>query len=368
MVTVDPQGDSVPQKGSSDISTQCNVSEVTEVPHITIQVPADMSEAAFQHLQELKYTGGLTETANGMRPRGKGVMTLKGGRVFTGVWEGDLLDGYGTVTFPDGAGVYQGEWRACLLWGHGTLTYKDGGCYTGEWEEGMMNGEGTMEYNTGEVYTGEWQNCHRHGHGTNEYANGGINTGYWERDQQQGYGTMKYISGDLCEGEWRDGTECHGTLTTEDGDVSEGHFHRGVLEDGVVRPVNGPEYTVGKGRGASCPQAVSLASATPQPLKDETIESIAQQYSNLHFGDTLGDLRAEYGPATLAPLHTLDSVYEDEESTRALYTRLAETVHTQYVLKLPKEGQGALWERGDTLQCIPLNRYFEEVWGTQGEG
>ncbi|GIQ88871.1 hypothetical protein KIPB_011218 [Kipferlia bialata] len=62
-----------------------------------------------------------------------------------------------------------------------------------------------------------------------------------------------------------------------------------------------------------------------------------------------------------------DSVYENEESARALYTRLAETVHSQYVLKLPKERQGALWETADTLQCIPLHRYFEEVWGTHAE-
>ncbi|GIQ89966.1 hypothetical protein KIPB_012592, partial [Kipferlia bialata] len=31
--------------------------------------------------------------------------------------------------------------------------------------------------------------------------------------------------------------------------------------------------------------------------------------------------------------------------------------------KLPQETQTELWERADTLQCLPPNRYFEDVWG-----
>ncbi|GCA63197.1 hypothetical protein KIPB_008454 [Kipferlia bialata] len=428
MVTVDPQGDSLSENDSSDVPTHCVVRDVKEIPQIIIDVPVedlDNGVTRFDHLVGLKYRGLTRETAKGIRPSGKGVMTLKGGSMFTGVWEGDLFDGYGTVTFPDDTVVYQGEWRSCILWGHGTMTDK-GGCYTGEWVDGSADGQGIMEYSTGGVYSGGWKRHQRHGHGTMEYETGAVYTGYWENDQKQGSGTMTYTNGALCEGEWRD-TECQGTLTTVEGGVSEGYLIKGVLKDGVVRPVNGPEYTVGKGLGASL----------PQPLQDETIESIVQQYCTLHFGDTLGDLRAEYGPATLAPLHTLvlympdtgsarladlceslrgltlsvlnlssakspsalkktlasplpqivvcthavidaspeaklhklhscmwrelvkagvtvraymcldeDSIYEDEETARALYTRLAETVHSHNVLKLPKERQEALWERG----------------------
>ncbi|GCA63667.1 hypothetical protein KIPB_011217, partial [Kipferlia bialata] len=173
-----------------------------------------------------------------------------------------------------------------------------------------------MQYGNGTVYTGEWKRGMRNGHGTVEYCNGTVYTGGWKEDKEYGFGTMTYENGDVCEGEWSGFVEYQGTLTKEDGKVFKGFFLDGELLHGVVRPVNGPEYTVGKGVGARGFQVVSLANATPQPLRDETIESIVQQYCNLHFGDTLGDLRAEYGPATLAPLHTLVLYMPDTGSAR----------------------------------------------------
>ncbi|GIQ84571.1 hypothetical protein KIPB_006090 [Kipferlia bialata] len=57
-----------------------------------------------------------------------------------------------------------------------------------------------------------------------------------------------------------------------------------------------------------------------------------------------------------------DQVYDDEAGARALYTDLVDTVQAQYVNKLSEDIRRELWERADTLQCLPLNRYFEDVW------
>ncbi|GIQ90951.1 hypothetical protein KIPB_013963, partial [Kipferlia bialata] len=58
-----------------------------------------------------------------------------------------------------------------------------------------------------------------------------------------------------------------------------------------------------------------------------------------------------------------DSVYTDEGAARAMYTHLAHTLKTHYLDKQTPEAQTEMRAKGDTLQCLPAERYFEEVWG-----
>ncbi|GIQ83096.1 hypothetical protein KIPB_004354 [Kipferlia bialata] len=58
-----------------------------------------------------------------------------------------------------------------------------------------------------------------------------------------------------------------------------------------------------------------------------------------------------------------DSVATDEAVARSMYTQLAHTVGTHYLEKQPAETRKEMCEEGNTLQCLPAGRYFEEVWG-----
>ncbi|GIQ80434.1 hypothetical protein KIPB_001233 [Kipferlia bialata] len=58
-----------------------------------------------------------------------------------------------------------------------------------------------------------------------------------------------------------------------------------------------------------------------------------------------------------------DSVADDEASARAMYSHLAQTVLTHYLEKQTPETQQEMRREGNTLQCLPAGRYFEEVWG-----
>ncbi|GIQ92336.1 hypothetical protein KIPB_016043, partial [Kipferlia bialata] len=66
--------------------------------------------------------------------------------------------------------------------------------------------------------------------------------------------------------------------------------------------------------------------------------------------------------------HPQDSVADDEDAARSLYTHLADTVQTHYMEKQAPETQQEMRAKGkcmmysDTLQCLPADRYFEEVW------
>ncbi|GIQ89259.1 hypothetical protein KIPB_011684, partial [Kipferlia bialata] len=60
--------------------------------------------------------------------------------------------------------------------------------------------------------------------------------------------------------------------------------------------------------------------------------------------------------------HPQDSVADDEDAARSLYTDLADTVQTHYLEKQTPETQQEMRAKGDTLQCLPADRYFEEVW------
>ena len=41
--------------------------------------------------------------------------------------------------------------------GYGTITYEDGSAYSGEWKDGTNSGQGTYIYANGDTYVGEWK-------------------------------------------------------------------------------------------------------------------------------------------------------------------------------------------------------------------
>lgn len=103
------------------------------------------------------------------------------------------------------------------------------GRYDGEWEDGEKHGFGTHYYRNGDRYEGPWVKGKRHGtngkytyhnkspeeHISDEYM------GEWEDDMKHGKGIMTFTNGDVYEGHWVRGDmeDKEGTYTSADGSV-----------------------------------------------------------------------------------------------------------------------------------------------------
>ena len=57
---------------------------------------------------------------------------------YVGVLKGDMRDGQGTLTYPDGS-KYAGEWNADKMNGQGTLTSPDGTVKSGTWKDSKLD-------------------------------------------------------------------------------------------------------------------------------------------------------------------------------------------------------------------------------------
>eukprot|EP00347_Sterkiella_histriomuscorum_P011298 403372988 len=168
--------------------------------------------------------------------------------VYDGEWCGNLRDGFGTMSWADGA-QYIGNWsfnRAC---GKGQFIHAEGDVYDGEWHMDRAFGYGVYQHLNGALYQGQWKEDQQHGHGYEKWVDGssylggyknglkesvGIYKwndgsdyeGEWQQNKINGIGTYKWLDGRKFEGQWRN-NNMHGlgSYFWSDGRRYEGEYH-----------------------------------------------------------------------------------------------------------------------------------------------
>merc|ERR1719162_994059 len=104
------------------------------------------------------------------------------------------MDGYGTMTFPEGA-VYSGEWQMELRWGKGDFTMASGDHYVGEWLSGKMHGRGVYDFADGGRFEGRWEHNQRvDGDGAMHFPDHSVYRGQFQTDQPHGEGKWEKVA------------------------------------------------------------------------------------------------------------------------------------------------------------------------------
>ena len=199
---------------------------------------------------------------------------------YSGSWSGNMRDGMGTQTLPDGS-RYEGSWSLGKREGQGSLFVRRGGGlsleYSGSWVAGRKQGFGKQAYANGNVcvaatapgcpcfcffahapplhththtqcsYEGAFENGLRQGQGQQVYADGSVYRGEWVRDVRQGVGELQLPSGDLYRGAW-EGDEKHGEgsyVFAAKGRVLHGEWVRGLACAGEMTSHEGEGVSIG---------------------------------------------------------------------------------------------------------------------------
>ena len=214
-----------------------------------------------------KYVGEFKDNM----PHGKGTMTYPdkgpdnefGWATCEGEWKEGMQNGQGTLLYLDGITSYVGQWKDGMFDGPGKFIdqfdihdgiYKEDRFWEGnEYNSDNGNLEGTyidgvyhrteiaidrrefLDEDGGETYVGEWKDDLFHGQGTYTYPDKSTYEGEWKEGKKHGQGTQTVSTDDVPPpddgelvkktewvkyvGEWRDGEEWEGTLSTDDGTV-----------------------------------------------------------------------------------------------------------------------------------------------------
>mmetsp|Transcript_60 Transcript_60/g.154 ORF Transcript_60/g.154 Transcript_60/m.154 type:complete len:1081 (+) Transcript_60:120-3362(+) len=121
---------------------------------------------------------------------GRGVL-LTAHAKYCGEYKDDHRHGQGTLIWNDNS-CYNGQFQNGNFHGIGTYCNAEGGMYTGGWMNGLRHGEGLETYNDGKVFLGEYKDGKRSGVGTLLEKKGGdvIYSGEWINDQMDGEGVL----------------------------------------------------------------------------------------------------------------------------------------------------------------------------------
>ena len=141
--------------------------------------------------------------------------------------------------------VYVGEMRCGSREGYGTMTWKDGAKYEGQWLEGFANGKGVFTHaDNGDTYDGNWKYNKCHGHGVYTNKKGASYSGYWVNDTQQGHGEEKWPTGSQYVGNYEQGMKHgHGTYLWPDGSLYVGDWVENYINGiGHYKWKDGKEY------------------------------------------------------------------------------------------------------------------------------
>lgn len=93
------------------------------------------------------------------------------------------------IQFKDGS-FYEGEGinrEPFVRHGKGTYVWQNQDTYSGEWNQNKREGFGTFtSADTGDIYEGNWENDHRNGIGIKRFSDGGKYEGEWKNDKFHG--------------------------------------------------------------------------------------------------------------------------------------------------------------------------------------
>lgn len=219
------------------------------------------------------------------------------GAVYDGEWLGNQRNGFGILTWRDGA-RYLGQWRQNRPW-QGQFRHCNGDVYVGQWRqnkahglgryleaEGVLSvgsfsddlhdGVGVERWPDGSTFMGQLSRGRKSGYGVYVWPDGSRYEGQWSANQMDGYGTWIGMDGRLYGGEWRD-SQMHGwgQYSWPDGRTYAGQYRLG-LQDGLgssSRPAagcGGLPKSRGLWRGGELiqrigPREASRAETTPAP-------------------------------------------------------------------------------------------------------
>lgn len=260
---------------------------------------------------------------------GDGTFSYVSGSVYTGHWDNDAMNGFGTLQIPS-EGRYEGEFSGNLKSGEGTFYWDDGSVYEGEWKNDQMCGQGTYQSNNGVLYSGTFSDNHfldgtctfenetgtytatyqnaeiEHlsvlfsdgtrysgastetslcGTGMMEFPNMDCYTGNFEEGLRNGQGIYIWSTGDQYDGAWeKDAMSGSGTYTFADGSVVQGKFEQNQFTDGSYQVKNDfGEYTfqIENKKAVSVKMVLKSGTTYSGDIKDGELTGSAQiTYSN----------------------------------------------------------------------------------------
>ncbi|GIQ79957.1 hypothetical protein KIPB_000672 [Kipferlia bialata] len=351
---------------------------------------------------------------------GYAVCTRASGEVYEGEWVKGKRCGHAKVTHPNGT-VTEGEYKDNKPCGVATCVFDNGDMYEGGYIDDKMCGHGTLTRADGSMYEGEWKDNMRHGYGVTHHADGGVYKGDYKEDKRWGHGIISAYGGGVVEGEWVNNVlvgevtmrNSRGTYTGEHenglllckqlrdqlfqsivmeyiklpfgaalGDLSVDYGNVPVDSDstrilylpntGVLSLTHLCEslrtlsLSVVNLCTVKSPSALKRILASDPRVVVCTYDFIhavsGTKTYKLHLG-LWRELARNDTTARVFMCLDEDEVYENEQEARERYTDLARLLKAQYVDKLSEAKRNLLWDAVDTLQCIPLYRYFEDVWG-----
>ena len=151
--------------------------------------------------------------------------SAEGGYIYTGEFNNNKKEGYGTITWKDG-NKYQGEFKNNQLYGYGLIEFPGQKYYQGEIKSGRMDGFGEFFWKDEKRYIGNYKNDKRNGFGIfifktdnsknsislNEIENNNdVNSisayiGFWKNGNMDGFG-MKVSTNGIKYGIWENGSQ-----------------------------------------------------------------------------------------------------------------------------------------------------------------
>ncbi|GIQ86209.1 hypothetical protein KIPB_008017 [Kipferlia bialata] len=340
--------------------------------------------------------------------RGQSTVTDASGMacVYDGDWVASKRSGFGTSTWSYG-GKYTGTWRDDMFHGYGTEIQSKGSVYTGCYRDGQWHGLGLLKRYDGQVLEGEFLGTKMSGYGRVSAPSGLAYEGELRNGMFCGFGKLTYPNGVVKSGHWeqhtliyRDNTPPPSPVDPDDtlATIVTDHLKSAYCDAPTAKETKYPPvsfkalhtrvlYMPDIGKDALSQFCDTLRSLSLSVLDLGTVRHLStlkrelakdpqvvvcthavvkarpgSKMHKLHLGLWHDLVKRGFSPRVYMCFDE-DWVYRFEQAARSLYTRLANTLRTHYVDKLSQEAQSALWKRGDTLQCIPLNRYFQEVWG-----
>ncbi len=191
----------------------------------------------------------ITGTLHNNKLQGYGVMTWVNGATYSGNWSDDLREGFGIYRTPFGT-EYSGGWIKGKRDGFGCYINSIGEEYVGEWKDGKMEGNGKLTSPNGDSYEGRFMNHKYHGVGVFSKSNGDRFMGYCQEGMACGLGIMALGIGEKYKGYFdRNFRHGKGVCAYPNGSRYAGQWYRGVPHGfGVFVAPNGEKY-VGEFRG-----------------------------------------------------------------------------------------------------------------------
>jgi len=177
-------------------------------------------------------------------PHGFGSFIYANNNMYTGLWRHGVKSGRGLYFQQAEGRVLSGSWHEDKLDGYGETTNVQGGWYQGEWGSGLRDGYGYSLDPDGTSFEGTWQQGYREGFGIEMKIDGSRYEGEWHKGKRSGNGKAHSSNGEWHEGEWLSGLPFgSGTRGLADGTRISGKWQGDFLAEGRVELASGAVYT-----------------------------------------------------------------------------------------------------------------------------